>query len=175
MRSFVCFFFHVTATSEIYTLSLRDALPISARVATTLPFQTTMKPEDACAPSPRRDVSRETASRGCGHRSTQFSAYLGSVSRESSEEHTSELQSRVYLVCRLLLEKKKCLAYLTLLSLTLYTIVFFNKAISPTLLAFTARDSLTSQFCLYSPPCHSTPLFLTDTIAYVSLGFVPPP
>src|SRR6266536_6306263 len=67
------FFFTDTATTEIYTLSLHDALPISRRIV--------VAPSWRCAPSvplPWR-----------------------------SEEHTSELQSRVDLVCRLLLEKKK--------------------------------------------------------------------
>src|SRR3989442_10948764 len=75
--SFV-FFFNDTATTEIYTLSLHDALPISSTSATRC--QST-----ACAPRP---ILR----RRCSTR---------------SEEHTSELQSRPHLVCRLLLEKKK--------------------------------------------------------------------
>src|SRR3712207_7124966 len=76
-----CFFFNDTATTEIYTLSLHDALPISHRA----------RAEDGDA------------------------AHLwGRVRRRGlillrSEEHTSELQSRQYLVCRLLLEKKKIL------------------------------------------------------------------
>src|SRR2546422_7454947 len=74
------FFFNDTATTEIYTLSLHDALPISAR------------PRRLCTLMRRR-------SRGC--RPTARSI----VPR--SEEHTSELQSRLHLVCRLLLEKKK--------------------------------------------------------------------
>src|SRR3712207_7851168 len=89
------FFFNDTATTEIYTLSLHDALPIFAvpswfsaaypcrptsvpvkkHIATITP---TVPPMTASEPDPRR-----------------------------SEEHTSELQSRQYLVCRLLLEKKK--------------------------------------------------------------------
>src|SRR5437879_11552816 len=72
------FFFNDTATTEIYTLSLHDALPISA----------------STAPRSRR---RRPTPRGC--RSCRPSA--------RSEEHTSELQSPMYLVCRLLLEKKK--------------------------------------------------------------------
>src|SRR6266567_9559560 len=75
------FFFNDTATTEIYTLSLHDALPISS-----------MAPLAAR----RRDRVRRVvrlARRG-GHRGR-------------SEEHTSELQSQSNLVCRLLLEKKK--------------------------------------------------------------------
>src|SRR2546429_6844971 len=76
------FFFNDTATTEIYTLSLHDALPIS--------------PVYALAAESFRQASRLFA---C----TPF--FLWSFPR--SEEHTSELQSRLHLVCRLLLEKKK--------------------------------------------------------------------
>src|SRR5579863_4808128 len=69
------FFFNDTATTEIYTLSLHDALPICRR-----------------AP--------------CG-RESHPEWGLQSPSAPRSEEHTSELQSPVHLVCRLLLEKKK--------------------------------------------------------------------
>src|SRR5438445_6963325 len=79
---FFFFFFNATATTEIYTLSLHDALPISR-----------------CRRTSRggRQIDRGSAS-GRGRLS-------GGGLR--SEEHTSELQSRQYLVCRLLLEKKK--------------------------------------------------------------------
>src|SRR6476620_12595005 len=75
LRCLVClfFFFNDTATTEIYTLSLHDALPISPCQCSI----TARGPSPASAGSPR------------------------------SEEHTSELQSRQYIVCRLLLEKKK--------------------------------------------------------------------
>src|SRR5256885_8968152 len=78
--SFSFFFFNDTATTEIYTLSLHDALPIS---------------ETWESPSSQPDFSRSLVSGradSCGAR---------------SEEHTSELQSPCNLVCRLLLEKKK--------------------------------------------------------------------
>src|SRR6476620_12688843 len=75
---FFFFFFNDTATTEIYTLSLHDALPIS----------------------PRSPGNPPQAPRGCRRRGP-----ARPVAR--SEEHTSELQSRQYLVCRLLLEKKK--------------------------------------------------------------------
>src|SRR3989442_10676635 len=78
------FFFNDTATTEIYTLSLHDALPISGRCA--------------CA-----RAAPETAGRGRLARSLRRE----SRRKERSEEHTSELQSRPHLVCRLLLEKKK--------------------------------------------------------------------
>src|SRR6266513_6276449 len=73
VRSLFFFFFNDTATTEIYTLSLHDALPISG-----------------CPGPPLR---------------TSSSCRTSGSSR--SEEHTSELQSRFDLVCRLLLEKKK--------------------------------------------------------------------
>src|SRR2546422_3861783 len=82
------FFFNDTATTEIYTLSLHDALPICAGTKT-------------CIPSPYS---------GCIEALTCVSTHLTQlVSQVSnrSEEHTSELQSRLHLVCRLLLEKKK--------------------------------------------------------------------
>src|SRR6266581_8896699 len=75
--SSVVFFFNDTATTEIYTLSLHDALPISAPAAASTSLSSTRSP--ASCPCAR------------------------------SEEHTSELQSPVHLVCRLLLEKKKSL------------------------------------------------------------------
>src|SRR2546425_9566936 len=73
------FFFNDTATTEIYTLSLHDALPISAGAVVSL--------------------VRCSAAFAC---STSTAA-----EQRRSEEHTSELQSLAYLVCRLLLEKKK--------------------------------------------------------------------
>src|SRR5216684_8741273 len=75
---FFFFFFNDTATTEIYTLSLHDALPILSL---------------------------------CGEKKTQermaHMLKVGKPLRNRSEEHTSELQSRLHLVCRLLLEKKK--------------------------------------------------------------------
>src|SRR2546422_7264210 len=71
------FFFNDTATTEIYTLSLHDALPISVHARGTSGFGFERK----------------------------MHALMPTVLR--SEEHTSELQSRLHLVCRLLLEKKK--------------------------------------------------------------------
>src|SRR3712207_8578957 len=87
------FFFNDTATTEIYTLSLHDALPISAAPAVEHPAEE-QQPEGR----PRKD--REYALVIEPHRAAK--QRLG-----RSEEHTSELQSRQYLVCRLLLEKKK--------------------------------------------------------------------
>src|SRR2546427_8861321 len=82
----VFFFFNDTATTEIYTLSLHDALPISEAL------------KHAVVRQPRADgVDGDTARRQGD----------GEVAHERSEEHTSELQSQSNLVCRLLLEKKK--------------------------------------------------------------------
>src|SRR5256884_7762875 len=77
-RSFI-FFFNDTATTKIYTLSLHDALPICAV-----------------------HVERGPLARGEGAQIVDAVHVVG-----RSEEHTSELQSRLHLVCRLLLEKKK--------------------------------------------------------------------
>src|SRR3712207_9077839 len=82
------FFFNDTATTEIYTLSLHDALPIS------LGGQ-----RERADPAAEGDVVPAAAQR------RQAVAEQPGTGR--SEEHTSELQSRQYLVCRLLLEKKK--------------------------------------------------------------------
>src|SRR2546429_4926396 len=88
--AFFFFFFNDTATTEIYTLSLHDALPI-------LPF-----PRSRRGPRPR-DLLRLPVRSRAGVQLYGDPDHL--VAR--SEEHTSELQSRLHLVCRLLLEKKK--------------------------------------------------------------------
>src|SRR5438876_5722555 len=84
------FFFNAPATTEIYTLSLHDALPICTAV-----------PPRARHGQWRRLVAA-LDDPGAGRASSAPSALR-------SEEHTSELQSPVHLVCRLLLEKKKLL------------------------------------------------------------------
>src|SRR3712207_7777507 len=90
------FFFNDTATTEIYTLSLHDALPIS-------------RPLVAAA---RRRGLRCAVGHRTGPRSGHVAGRVPGAARlphrgaDRSEEHTSELQSRQYLVCRLLLEKK---------------------------------------------------------------------
>src|SRR3712207_8608700 len=104
-----CFFFNDTATTEIYTLSLHDALPISLRGADGLGRAT--HSQHACL-HPRR-ASRAGLGRGV-RRPLRGRRRRGARLPESrSEEHTSELQSRQYLVCRLLLEKKKKLRCIT--------------------------------------------------------------
>src|SRR3712207_7763724 len=90
------FFFNDTATTEIYTLSLHDALPISAAASPA-----TGPPGGyRGGPTPWPSANRCPPSR-CGSPTTWPCPW------SRSEEHTSELQSRQYLVCRLLLEKKK--------------------------------------------------------------------
>src|SRR3712207_9076397 len=84
------FFFNDTATTEIYTLSLHDALPISGARAGRCRGARSAYHEHSCGA--RGDGRLRPRRRDRGGR---------------SEEHTSELQSRQYLVCRLLLEKKK--------------------------------------------------------------------
>src|SRR3712207_7526317 len=87
------FFFNDTATTEIYTLSLHDALPISSTTA---------------AAASRHGADASTSARDAGARDlTRRPVVLVNCPPFRSEEHTSELQSRQYLVCRLLLEKKK--------------------------------------------------------------------
>src|SRR3712207_8266068 len=83
-------FFNDTATTEIYTLSLHDALPISAGPPAW----------------PARVVGRHAGHRGRLAPRRRRRAPDLRRARRRSEEHTSELQSRQYLVCRLLLEKK---------------------------------------------------------------------
>src|SRR3712207_7202484 len=87
------FFFNDTATTEIYTLSLHDALPISGRAG----GRRRVRAAGPAVPA------RPPGADGGGLRRLR-AAHAGAI---RSEEHTSELQSRQYLVCRLLLEKKK--------------------------------------------------------------------
>src|SRR2546422_2880791 len=86
---YLFFFFNDTATTEIYTLSLHDALPICA-----------------ASPALAQTVTLKLATIvGNDNPFTTSAIKFKEVAR--SEEHTSELQSRLHLVCRLLLEKKK--------------------------------------------------------------------
>src|SRR2546429_2735599 len=80
--NFFFFFFNDTATTEIYTLSLHDALPIYSWTRVNISSLTPMADHEV-------------------------SLAVDSADNIRSEEHTSELQSRLHLVCRLLLEKKK--------------------------------------------------------------------
>src|SRR5690554_7601064 len=94
------FFFKYTATTEIYTLSLHDALPISLSLFDDLARELTVDKLISIA---------------------QYQRSLSLIGKNiRSEEHTSELQSRPHLVCRLLLEKKKNIPKYELSSTTLY-------------------------------------------------------
>src|SRR5256884_3687767 len=133
------FFFNDTATTEIYTLSLHDALPISAAPAPWRGLAEVLKRADIFFHGRRisttgknveqrheahqRIVRHLAANQHAGQSLAQafhqqpctlvhvgFGIVLpaaGDVEEIRSEEHTSELQSRLHLVCRLLLEKKK--------------------------------------------------------------------
>src|SRR3989442_2875287 len=98
------FFFNDTATTEIYTLSLHDALPIW-RVC----------PRHRAYASPHPDVARPGGPRPRGQPAIDHEPSVLPCAgrralprqRQRSEEHTSELQSRPHLVCRLLLETKQ--------------------------------------------------------------------
>src|SRR3712207_6940404 len=104
------FFFNDTATTEIYTLSLHDSLPISRRDgrhrALALLDRRRLRAPAGTGRVDRRGHPGQPPQAGV-HRDHE---------RARSEEHTSELQSRQYLVCRLLLEKKKHNKYLILIT-----------------------------------------------------------
>src|SRR5690348_18420682 len=96
------FFINDTPTTEIYTLSLHDALPISP------------EPEVAAKVEPAAEKLEPAKTETVAAEPQTFTATPEATvaqpdmhARERSEEHTSELQSPVHLVCRLLLEKKK--------------------------------------------------------------------
>src|SRR5439155_16914722 len=105
------FFLNTPSTTEIYTLSLHDALPILKKPpgfpptaafwievwSASLPSEVRMMPSAECP-----EVLRKYAFSVAG-----MAMIASQKPRRRSEEHTSELQSRGYLVCRLLLEKKK--------------------------------------------------------------------
>src|SRR3712207_8533009 len=89
------FVFNDTATTEIYTLSLHDALPICIKDGRICAIGKAGNPQTMDPITPGLEVGLAT------------DAISGAHLILRSEEHTSELQSRQYLVCRLLLEKKK--------------------------------------------------------------------
>src|SRR5439155_26515967 len=88
------FFFNDTPTTKIYTLSLHDALPILGCPSPP-------------ANSPKRRRARQCECAPCMLDPADLAHTRASRCPDRSEEHTSELQSRGHLVCRLLLEKKK--------------------------------------------------------------------
>src|SRR5688572_33454829 len=89
------FFFHDPATTEIYTLSLHDALPISRHTGSSRTH-----------PNGRWEAAVVHAS-ALSRTSLRQITSRSPANEKRSEEHTSELQSQSNLVCRLLLEKKK--------------------------------------------------------------------
>src|SRR5689334_25057539 len=109
VRSLGVFFFNDTATTEIYTLSLHDALPISAppRAAAGRPRRRRRQAPAGARPAHARGPRRAGARARHGRRGRAGSAAWRAGPSRRSEEHTSELQSQFHLVCRLLLEKKK--------------------------------------------------------------------
>src|SRR2546427_6309431 len=99
------FFFNDTATTEIYTLSLHDALPIwplvdLARIALVVAERQVQAPAFG-------QGDRVLDHQRARHVAVVLAGVLGRGGKGRSEEHTSELQSQSNLVCRLLLEKKK--------------------------------------------------------------------
>src|SRR5690606_41876112 len=96
--------FRDTATPELYTLSLHDALPIFPGVRAESLLQLGrllgVQEADSLCEALNEDTPRDNESERLQNR-------VGSALHRRSEEHTSELQSRENLVCRLLLEKKK--------------------------------------------------------------------
>src|SRR5260221_10151022 len=109
--SFFFFFFNDTATTEIYTLSLHDALPISENARSSAISMRRSPGRCSCA-----RLSIALQNRACAtfwNNNLEFSLRSLAATHDCrskrlrSEEHTSELQSHSDLVCRLLLEKKK--------------------------------------------------------------------
>src|SRR5205823_14274186 len=94
----IFFFFTATRPTAIYTLSLHDALPI---------YHVRTRSDWCCASSARWRSDRERRKDPIEHSKKERKRLLPDPCQGRSEEHTSELQSLAYLVCRLLLEKKK--------------------------------------------------------------------
>src|SRR5260370_9403113 len=106
LHSSFFFFFNDTATTEIYTLSLHDALPIcgdgeTPDAGSRFRAEGIARIPPASSRRPRSDASPSARAAPRGLRREDLEELL------RSEEHTSELQSHLNLVCRLLLEKKK--------------------------------------------------------------------
>src|SRR2546425_9418879 len=94
---FPFFFFNDTATTEIYTLSLHDALPISpvaAALVLALLARTGRRVSEWVAAAPRYAIVKAKLARGTRNAARGLD--------DRSEEHTSELQSLAYLVCRII-------------------------------------------------------------------------
>src|SRR5438445_7502379 len=92
------YLFNVPTSTELYNLSLHDALPILRRIESVRDL-----PDDPQAHGRRHGLAGAQQLR----EGPPLDVLHGAPEEARSEEHTSELQSRQYLVCRLLLEKKK--------------------------------------------------------------------
>src|SRR3712207_8617729 len=106
------FFFNDTATTEIYTLSLHDALPIWlpwGDMGIDIVIESTGRFTDAEKARAHIQAGAKKVMITAPAKGEDITICLGvnDDQFDRSEEHTSELQSRQYLVCRLLLEKKK--------------------------------------------------------------------
>src|SRR5205814_9615042 len=103
-----CSFFNATATTQIYTLSLHDALPICPGGLTPFPSHVLVEPQAQEFHFHLLDLVALRCRDGGKEPTCGVECAVGIVTREGrSEEHTSELQSLRHLVCRLLLEKNK--------------------------------------------------------------------
>src|SRR5258706_15415526 len=104
---FLCFFFNDTATTEIYTLSLHDALPISPQPRLFPPDLTFCFAHDRTVGQQLSVGFASRVERPAPPMRQKIPTLSCWPTVLRSEEHTSELQSLTNLVCRLLLEKKK--------------------------------------------------------------------
>src|SRR2546430_10461996 len=157
------FFFNDTATTEIYTLSLHDALPIcpSAQVtsygASVLTRSRTIWSRLVRRLGVVNSMSRTTRSPRCSSIAAE---------RWRSEEHTSELQSQSNLVCRLLLEKKKnhihdmkiCRENVHVIRLTIYNLLIHSMHVETT-------TNVTTEKCVVRKQLTSTRAVQCDSIA----------
>src|SRR3712207_7400333 len=100
------FFFNDTATTEIYTLSLHDALPIFSSLG-AVPLETDAWGLDAVVSGSQKALMTPPGLATVSVSPDAWRSIDDGRPGRRSEEHTSELQSRQYLVCRLLLENKK--------------------------------------------------------------------
>src|SRR5687767_15841726 len=103
----ILFFFNDTATTEIYTLSLHDALPIYHRLQHDRGEREPQTRDRAPLLHRRQEIQSPLRRSAHDARPGRGMADREHGNDGRSEEHTSELQSLAYLVCRLLLEKKK--------------------------------------------------------------------
>src|SRR3712207_8838510 len=98
-------FFNDTATTEIYTLSLHDALPISPGFDPHWPCLFLERRGIGCSQLRFDHTDRKSTRLNSSHANISYAVFC--LKKKRSEEQTSELQSRQYIVCRLMLENKK--------------------------------------------------------------------